>query len=233
MSWSDESILGQIAQSSSTLPDRYQPRGAASASRTAHSELDPKRRRLTADLINRLPRCPCCAAPIARHSTGKLRDSVRPLNFRETNLASTIVSANFIGRVHRQRLSRMSRPSVATTSNRATLYPLRRRLELPCQYSAASTMAFVVGDSAPRTVHDKIASLASGARSVFRSLARSCVCSWSRCVPAWPFPFLALFRTFGQSGKAGQCFSHPRAAADAGDHHVNHCEGRMEVAAGF
>jgi hypothetical protein len=35
------------------------------------------------------------------------------------------------------------------------------------------------------------------------------------------------------SGKAAQYFSHPCAALDAGDHHVKHCEARMEVAAGL
>lgn len=64
-------------------------------------------------------------------------------------------------------------------------------------------------------------------------LSGSCVCYRSRCLPICRRTVVTLGRTFGQSGKAAQCFSHPRSAIDGGYHHVNHREGSMEVTAGL
>ena len=51
------------------LSDNYQPRGSVAACRTAHPKLDCNDAS-TADRRHRrrLPRCPCCAAPMARHA---------------------------------------------------------------------------------------------------------------------------------------------------------------------
>ena len=52
-------------------------------------------------------------------------------------------------------------------------------------------------------------------------------------ISTWRHPFVALSRLPGQASEPAQRFGHLHATVDAGQHHVDHHEGRMEMAAGL
>ena len=66
-----------------------------------------------------------------------------------------------------------------------------------------------------------------------QTLPRSYVYRWGGDFPILSHTLFTRRHSLVRFGKAAQRLSHPSPPAYAGDYHVNHCEGCMEVAAGF